>query len=847
MKRTFDQMVGKRTKKIYKKLNMHKHNSYLNTINTMVILIVLFCVNSKESYGQSTLSSTNKLEKTDNIPLWQKATYSNINSKSWDQILAENTFTFRPPYTVHLPIQPVHSPDFIHVDAALNVTKRSVTENVSLLDKESYPAARRQESFIVQFAFNDHPFVPDYQQSVLSLEENKYPVVKADYFAWDIDYQIEYSCTAVDENQSLLVMKITVKNEDEKKRKIDVWTKINFQKEEDLFTWHYFPFSWDASNWKPTVGVSLKDHDILKDNNKIGRVYPGKMNVNWVDEKHFDDKEFNRKFGGHNPYFVIPSMRLKYIDHVIHANTELNPGEEKTFSIAMFTDYNNITKEHLSKLVDLSVEKNKNEALDNFKNQFTKENTELNFSLNNWQDIFTQIQTSALQLMVKYPDKTNLMPTQGGSTERFFVWVWEAVHMLRPMLRTGHFEPVKKSLDYIFSLQDSGSPPEGKLTSTKGAIGTTGPKWMCTTGAALALASDYYMYSNDKEFIAQYLPKILKASQWIIGEIKATRKLNPDGTRPLYYGLMPFGWATDEDVGYVVSMTDGYTYWGLEKTVALLEKINHEDAPKFRKELELYKKDIELAVKGLAQPNGFIERKIVTDDKDTKLLTKFENVVSSAMLGYTGAVQSDSEIFLKFIKYYEENRALGYFMGNMDREIAYIGTAEYIWQEIYLSLGEWKKAFAATQVNLKYGMTQDTYQVQERYSRQNPAFTPWQPNGSGNGRMLDMMLNSLYFESDEGVTLLGAIPFSWLQANKIIALNNLYTKTGCINLEVQMLDNERCKIILTSMDGKPLPKSIRIPKYFNPIVENNSMLIGNDGEFKTGENLKQITFILSNN
>ncbi|NOX67145.1 MAG: hypothetical protein GXO85_15445 [Chlorobi bacterium] len=371
--------------------------------------------------------------------------------------------------------------------------------------------------------------------------------------------------------------------------------------------------------------------------------------------------------------------------------------------------------------------------------------------------------------------------------------------MLRPMLRVGLFEPVRKSLDYIFSLQDAGCPPEGRVTSTEGSIGTTGPKWMNTTGAALALASDYYIYSNDAEFLDQYLPKILKASQWIVGEIRATRKLNPDGTRPLYYGLMPFGWATDGDIGYVVSMTDGFTFWGLEKTVNLLEQIEHKDAPKFRKELEQYRADIAVAVKGLAQPNGFIEREIMTDDDDMVITKKFANVGGSAKLGYTGAIKLDSEIFRKFIKYYEENRAVGYFMGNMDREIAYIGTAEYSWQHIYLSLGEWKKAFAATQVNFKYGMTHDTYQVQERFSRRNPAFTPWQPNGSGDGRMLDMMLNSLYFESDKGITLLAAVPFSWLQANKTIELKNLYTKTGRVTLEIKAITPKTCEVILTSL------------------------------------------------
>ncbi|NOR74635.1 MAG: hypothetical protein GQ525_05705 [Draconibacterium sp.] len=62
-----------------------------------------------------------------------------------------------------------------------------VPENVSSLVKESFSKARSQETFVVQFAFNDSPFVPDFKQSVLSLEENKYPVVTADFFAWNID------------------------------------------------------------------------------------------------------------------------------------------------------------------------------------------------------------------------------------------------------------------------------------------------------------------------------------------------------------------------------------------------------------------------------------------------------------------------------------------------------------------------------------------------------------------------------------------------------------------------------------------------------------------------------------
>lgn len=40
---------------------------------------------------------------------------------------------------------------------------------------------------------------------------------------------------------------------------------------------------------------------------------------------------------------------------------------------------------------------------------------------------------------------------------------------------------------------------------------------------------------------------------WTVGELRATRKLNPDGSRPLHYGLMPFGCATDGDIGRIVA------------------------------------------------------------------------------------------------------------------------------------------------------------------------------------------------------------------------------------------------------------------------------------------------------
>lgn len=104
-------------------------------------------------------------------------------------------------------------------------------------------------------------------------------------------------------------------------------------------------------------------------------------------------------------------------------------------------------------------------------------------------DIFRSLQYMELQLLLnpwKDAPAHYLQPCQGGSSERFYVWVWEAMEALRPMVRLGHDDKVRKVLEYILKLQDGGCSPKGEFTTLSGAIGTTGPQWANTTGAALA-------------------------------------------------------------------------------------------------------------------------------------------------------------------------------------------------------------------------------------------------------------------------------------------------------------------------------------------------------------------------
>jgi hypothetical protein len=187
-------------------------------------------------------------------------TYATINQLSWNEILADRGPELAPPLTVHLPIQPAHSPDLVHVDCALNASRRIVVPGLSTKNVQACQAAQEMETFVVQFAIDDPPFVPDYRRSKLALADNRHPLAHADYFLADMLYQFDYHCTAIDAEQNVLWVVVSASNEGELAQHAHVRAKINFQRECDVHFYHYTPFFWDNTKWQPCKGVRLEEH-----------------------------------------------------------------------------------------------------------------------------------------------------------------------------------------------------------------------------------------------------------------------------------------------------------------------------------------------------------------------------------------------------------------------------------------------------------------------------------------------------------------------------------------------------------------------------------------------------------
>src|SRR5690606_18878423 len=106
-----------------------------------------------------------------------------------------------------------------------------------------------EQTMLVQFAFADPPFVPDFRRTRLSLEQGHLPIAHAEYYTHEgLLYRFEYFSRTLpdDANQSLLWIRGSVKNNKHRTLDAHIRAKLSFPHEDDVLDYHYQPFYWDA-------------------------------------------------------------------------------------------------------------------------------------------------------------------------------------------------------------------------------------------------------------------------------------------------------------------------------------------------------------------------------------------------------------------------------------------------------------------------------------------------------------------------------------------------------------------------------------------------------------------------
>jgi hypothetical protein len=91
-------------------------------------------------------------------------------------------------------------------------------------------------------------------------------------------------------------------------------------------------------------------------------------------------------------------------------------------------------------------------------------------------------------------------------------------------------------------------------------------------GWGLWLAAEHYWFTRDNDCLWRWSPQLVKACNWVTRERQATKLKNPDGSRPVEFGLAPAGDLEDVDEYLYFYATDAYYYLGMKQAATALAK-----------------------------------------------------------------------------------------------------------------------------------------------------------------------------------------------------------------------------------------------------------------------------------
>ncbi len=116
-------------------------------------------------------------------------------------------------------------------------------------------------------------------------------------------------------------------------------------------------------------------------------------------------------------------------------------------------------------------------------------------------------------------------------------------------------------------------------------------------GWGLWKIAEHYFYTRDKEYLQGVADKLVAGCDWVTRERQATKFMNPDGTKPVEWGLAPAGDLEDVEEYLYWYATNAYYYVGMRTVANALAEIGHPEASRIAKDAEDYRQDILESIK----------------------------------------------------------------------------------------------------------------------------------------------------------------------------------------------------------------------------------------------------------
>ena len=364
-------------------------------------------------------------------------------------------------------------------------------------------------------------------------------------------------------------------------------------------------------------------------------------------------------------------------------------------------------------------------------------------------DLFRHNIAVSLQMLQRYErckDPAAIYCRQGDVGR--FIWIWEAVHLLTLLDRVGLSEYVTDAYRMWVKNWQKTDPADPE----RGLFADPYVKWDNANGSALWGMGYHLLTTGDPALFAEFREPMLSA----LGYIRYRRdpvKAAPGEVK----GLFSSGQASDwGEIGQHWTYTDAVNVWGIGFMADAFERFGDPEAPAVRAEYEEYRSVVQGVLDRFAAEHRGERSYNMPHILGTPFEKSYNHCFSTDGAPYLirlGFMDPHSEIFEQMEAFYREigmlddEHGLSSRMTNDDcgspglyGNVYYTGVSEICWIEAWKARGEAEKAEAYLRGLLKYNITSE-YIVSERYASVDPWFTPWQPNGSGAGRLNGFLLD----------------------------------------------------------------------------------------------------------
>ncbi len=516
-----------------------------------------------------------------------------------------------------------------------------------------------------------------------------------------------------EERNPTVYFKVTLENDTEKEISGDIGVMPRSGQEKYMLNQHQEGYSPYRPNWKNWCMIK-RTWSLNSEHAKSDMGYL-KLNSNGISAEWVSDSPSGEWFSA-SDYF-----KLSYT---------LLPGETKVFTGALRA------KEPIS---DFSYDEKREETVTFWKNELEKIKNHPKIH----KDVYLHMAMQCLQMLARYEGSDRVAVRQGDIGR--FIWPYEGSQVLVNLDRAGLSEHTGDVYRWYFDrwLVKEGSDI-GRIKDTSG--------WDNATGSVIWGASEHLKMTKDRAEFEEFLPYLIMMRDWIQKKCDEPREFG-------YNGIFPSGQGSDwSERGQFWTFTDSHNCMALR---SMCEALKHFESSEYEKTKAMYD-DYSAAIKairdelhsGHEQDEMFIfPHMLGIQFEDSENYSYYTD--GAPYLLYTGFIAPGSTMQKQMEAFFRkrgqfQNGLTGrmtscasmwdeaYFGGYGD--VWYTMQSETYWIKAWLAAGETDKALETLSACLTYAMTTECI-VSERYCSINPWYSPWQPNGSGCSRMMEILLS----------------------------------------------------------------------------------------------------------